>query len=98
MGRQFTIDFPYTVSLGVSATSQLLCYLVSELKQARLAAEAGDVELVKWLLQELRADVNVECDQLHTPLSVALQHAPEAIVDITTHFGALSNSQNGILG
>lgn len=73
MGRQFTIDFPYTVSLGVSATSQLLCYLVSELKQARLVAEAGDVELVKWLLQELRADVNVECDQLHTPLSVALQ-------------------------
>ncbi|KAK3726101.1 hypothetical protein LTR37_000249 [Vermiconidia calcicola] len=46
-----------------------------------LASEANDLALVNWLLQELRADVNVECDQLHTPLSVALHHAAEPIVD-----------------
>lgn len=36
---------------------------------------------MNWLLQELCADVNVECDYLNTPLSVALQRAAEPIVD-----------------
>jgi hypothetical protein len=52
-----------------------------ELNKLRLAAVTGDLQLVKWLLQDLGADINVECAQLYTPLSVALQHAPDAIVD-----------------
>lgn len=49
---------------------------------ARLAAEAGYLELVIWLLQDMGADVNLECDHLHTPLSVAVRHAPDEVVAV----------------
>ncbi|KAG8527199.1 uncharacterized protein KY384_008629 [Bacidia gigantensis] len=52
------------------------------------AAESNNLELVKLLLQEFQADVNVERDDDHTVLGAAAYNHNEEMVEICLNYGA----------